>query len=112
MKDEFKAYMQSKLTFDHFLDEKHVYHDSNGRQCSLNMMCIREPAWAANMIRAMAVHACNGQGLKSQEPLRTWLHDMHELMTTIVMYELKQNAEMMAARAMNAFAKLHDDGTL
>lgn len=32
--------------------DEHVYHDSDGNPCSLDAMCIREPAWAANRIRA------------------------------------------------------------
>lgn len=29
------------------------YHDVDGRECSLDVLCRRDPAWAANMIRSL-----------------------------------------------------------
>lgn len=32
---------------------EHIYRDSDGRPCSLDVLCRREPAWAANRIRTL-----------------------------------------------------------
>ena len=29
------------------------FYDSDGNKCSLDLLCIREPAWAANRIRSL-----------------------------------------------------------
>lgn len=33
------------------MSEERKYHDQDGNACTLDTMCMREPAWAANRIR-------------------------------------------------------------
>ena len=39
---------------DAVMSEK-LYTDSDGRECGLAVMCVREPGWAANRIAALSV---------------------------------------------------------
>jgi hypothetical protein len=49
-----------------------TYHDAEGRVCSLDVLCMREPAWAANRLRVAdeRIRALEAELASMQEKLR------------------------------------------
>lgn len=59
--------------------EQHSYTDSDGNRCSLDVLCRREPGWAANVIRTLK--DC-GQNVVCRTPpgcMRHWEERCREL---------------------------------
>ena len=61
------------------------YHDSEGRKVSLDILCVREPAWAANRIRA---------GLVEIEKLGRAMHDSARIVNEVITERDALKAEM------------------
>ncbi|KKM71140.1 hypothetical protein LCGC14_1433640 [marine sediment metagenome] len=79
------------------------YHDSEGRKVSLDILCVREPAWAANRIRA---------GLAEIEKLGRAMHDSARIVNEVVTECDALKAKLEAAEAERDELRRDIGGTL